>query len=204
MRLAAVFAVLAACSYATPVRGPDGQANWFDVYCRHDKSGCYQMAAEKCPLGYDVADQSEQHGAVAFSNTNGNVNATTYGSTTTGTYHGTTMGVVAPTFKGEMLIKCKSHAAPPPPRPPVPPMCETAFSNVRRLADTFVALHPGRQPVADLPTEEEFYKACSPMSDAAHVCIWQESEGKMGRDCDTQVWPTRDWLIIERLFLIPQ
>ncbi len=198
------FVSLAGCEHsaATPVRGPDGDT-WMSITCRKDQENCYERAGEECPTGYDVASESgRESGAVAMTQNYGN---------------GFAMTNVATKYRGNLLIKCKgSHAPakgpamtpdespPPPSAPPVPPMCETAYANVKKLADTFVALNPGRQPVADLPSQEAFYKACAPMSDAAQVCIWQESEGKMGRDCDTNVWHTRDWLLVERLFLVPQ
>ncbi len=101
----------------------------------------------------------------------------------------------------------RSEVASPPPRPePTPslptPTCATAFANLKDLADTFVLFNPGRQPVADLPERSTFYAVCARLPEPAQACLWQESVKKHGPNCEA-ITPTRDWLLMERLFLLP-
>jgi hypothetical protein len=207
---------LAGCEYAEPVRGPDGDANWWTIHCRHDKGRCYAMAAEKCPTGYAVADSSERHGAVSFSSTQGTVNGTanTYGSTTYvhGTYQGTSNVTTVPTFRGEMLIKCATPEAEEPTATPVAaptgriaPMCATAFDHVHDLANAFVEANPGREPVEELPSRDRFLRLCNPLPESAQLCLNAPYLHGHKDRCDDEFGsvPERDWLLLERLFLLP-
>jgi hypothetical protein len=93
-RIAALFVmVTAACEPASSeqIRGPDGTMHWYSVECRRSQSNCYEEAADRCPHGYEVADQGGHSGTSVSTNSN------RWASTT----------VVTPTYNGHMLIRCK-------------------------------------------------------------------------------------------------
>ena len=46
-----------AWSKRTPIRGADGQDNWWKIHCEGDKSACERQASDACPTGYDVKDR---------------------------------------------------------------------------------------------------------------------------------------------------
>lgn len=77
-------------AYSEPVAGPDGMPGWWAIHCKHGVSRCYAMAGKQCPQGYDIAGSESTHGAIANS----------FGSTV----------VVTPTYRGEMIVKCRSRA----------------------------------------------------------------------------------------------
>lgn len=72
---------LAACASATRVRGPDGSMNWYAIDCAYSRSYCAEKAGDMCPRGYEVADQSDQHGWRVQSNENGVSGGSTYNGT---------------------------------------------------------------------------------------------------------------------------
>ena len=49
-----------AWSKRTPIRGPDGQDDWWKIHCKVDDSGCTRQASDACPTGYDVKDREGQ------------------------------------------------------------------------------------------------------------------------------------------------
>lgn len=83
--------VMAGCAASSQhFRGPDG-SDWVSISCRRNQGNCYEEAGLTCPNGYQVQDQSGRQGAVAISSYN------RYGGSTT----------VVPTYRGEMIVKCK-------------------------------------------------------------------------------------------------
>jgi hypothetical protein len=73
------------------VRGPDGTTDWYSIECKRNQGNCYEEAGDVCPNGYDIADAGGHSGTYV---------------------HADQSGVVAvPTYRGHMLIKCKTAAA---------------------------------------------------------------------------------------------
>lgn len=59
----AVGVLLTACSSwssRTPVRGPDGQDDWWQIHCHRDDPGCMRQALLACPGGYEVKDRDRR------------------------------------------------------------------------------------------------------------------------------------------------
>lgn len=69
------------------VVGPDGSNDWYSITCRRNMSNCLERAGEVCPSGYDTAAEREREGYAAQVNTYG--------------------GTLTPTYRGELLIKCR-------------------------------------------------------------------------------------------------
>jgi hypothetical protein len=65
----------------TAIKGPDGQ-EWVAISCKDSVQGCWKVAGDFCPTGYDTADevQTKGHGFLFFG------------------HH----------VRNEMLIRCKS------------------------------------------------------------------------------------------------
>jgi hypothetical protein len=61
--------VLVGCATATPITTPNGTPGYV-IECPDDLPACYQKAAEVCPSGYNVLNQSTASaGAVLVGNT---------------------------------------------------------------------------------------------------------------------------------------
>jgi hypothetical protein len=84
-------ALLASCAGAShQLVGPAT----YSIQCKRSQSNCWKEAAKVCPSGYDQIDGSQRAG------THHMVNA----------YNGQYMGS-APTFDGEMLVRCRQTQA---------------------------------------------------------------------------------------------
>lgn len=51
---------LSSWSERVPVRGQDGNDNWWQIRCHRDDAGCLHQAAEACPDGYEVHDKDKR------------------------------------------------------------------------------------------------------------------------------------------------
>jgi hypothetical protein len=65
-------------------------ADTASISCKRNAANCYEEASAVCPRGFDVLDSQGKQGAVAWSNA--------YATT------------VAPTYDGQMLIRCRKPA----------------------------------------------------------------------------------------------
>lgn len=87
MRAALVLVLaLAGCTSARTIRGPDGEA-WLAISCTKSQTYCWERAGMECPHGYDVADEQGHGGTMLVANR--------------------TSAYAAPTFTGELLVRCK-------------------------------------------------------------------------------------------------
>jgi hypothetical protein len=77
---------------------------------------------------------------------------------------------------------------------------------VHALANALVDANPGRQPIEELPTLERFAKACNPLPEEAQLCLNALFLRSHKEQCDAafQQAERRDWLLLERLFLLPE
>ena len=75
-----------------PIVGPDGSRAWV-IECRTSIGYCYEMAGRQCPRGYEVLNHDGHEGAIA---------------STERTSRSTAETRVTPTFRGSMLVKCKT------------------------------------------------------------------------------------------------
>ncbi|HEX8791631.1 MAG TPA: hypothetical protein VF765_11825 [Polyangiaceae bacterium] len=163
-------AVLTACPATSDrVRGPDGDW-WWSISCHRSQSECWEEASEDCPHGYITADETgHTGGAVAVTNT--------YGNTALTTVHNT--------YRGEMLIKCKSDgdegvsssvrreerqeeavAA-----QKDYTQCNTVFEHFADNAALWAEWFP-HGPVRDRsPSRSAFMRVCGSMSDDAQLCL---------------------------------
>src|SRR5580704_12079192 len=89
--VATVMALLVGCivASATPMKGPDGQPGWFNIWCKGEQKNCDEKSAETCPRGYDLVDVRESAGTSFLA------------------YHS---GYVVPSYRGYMVIKCYGDA----------------------------------------------------------------------------------------------
>lgn len=67
------------------VRGPDERDSWLEVTCRQQQRNCYDEAAQRCPMGYEVAQNKGRYDA----------------------------GTDVPLYSGYMLVRCKAPAVVP-------------------------------------------------------------------------------------------
>jgi hypothetical protein len=76
--------VLASCADArsSRARGPDDRGGWLEVTCRQQQRNCYEEAAQRCPMGYEVARNKGRYDA----------------------------GNDVPLYSGYMLVRCKAPA----------------------------------------------------------------------------------------------
>jgi hypothetical protein len=195
------FAVLAAACHdsdAWSAKGPDGQGGWLEIECRRDVGNCWDRAAEECPHGYLVADRDSVRGYYVQA----------YGSTV----------IVAPTYRGKMLVKCRSSLAaeeraergylpesvrrtgPPPPASKDMETCGAAFGHIRDLADLWIEWFPG-DPLDDLPKRDAFMAVCGDVDDDTQHCL-DVPFARAHADCKAQLsaLPTRTRLRLNHLF----
>jgi len=182
VRAPVVFALcflgVAACeaSAATPVRGPDGEVGWYSITCRRDQGNCYSQAGEVCPHGYVTADASGHAGTAIVAHVN------PYGG----------YAYAVPTYRGQMLIKCKSRSeddetAEPAPDPQLAAklayaQCKSDYADVSTLAATWAGWFGGTALDAP-PDERAFYDVCGRLSEQARVCLGAEYTAGHRDDC---------------------
>lgn len=77
--------VLLGCADArsSRARGPDDQANWLKITCRQHHRNCLDEAAQRCPTGFEVAQNQGRYDA----------------------------GADVSFYSGYMLVRCKAPAA---------------------------------------------------------------------------------------------
>jgi len=44
-------------SSRTPVVGPDGRDDWWEIRCHRDDQGCWKQARAACPHGFQIHDR---------------------------------------------------------------------------------------------------------------------------------------------------
>ncbi len=168
---------LPACAAtATHVRGPDGESDWYNIDCKHDQGACYAEAGDVCPLGYVTAYSQGHSGTVLVANidaSGGNASA-------------------VPTYRGNMLIKCKTDAAagrddesasdPMAAAKRSYAQCAHAYADERGMAETWSEWFGGDASEAP-PEEKAFLQLCGTLSEAARVCLGAEHARTHREDC---------------------